>query len=123
MRSGDSGWDRFAQGYGPEWVHTKQRFRAAWWTRKRCFWCRRVKHVNIEIHHLTYLFGQATPPLAFLRPMCARCHDIETRVCRYWFSTRQRHRWAHAWVTYAGRWFIRSPLVFAVAYVALLIGV
>jgi hypothetical protein len=118
-----TGWDRFNSGYGVDWEGTKRRARQSRWTRKRCFWCR--SRSRIEWHHLTYSRA-ATPgkaPLWVLRPMCHRCHAIETWLCRALFSTRQRHGWAHAWVTYGVRWLTRGLVLLALYLAAAYVGI
>jgi len=109
-------WDTFNQQYGAAWEDTKRRARQSRWTRKRCFWCRRRRSVTIQWHHLTYLFGVGDPPLWVLRPMCVSCHKVETWICRQVSSSQARHRWAHARVTYLGRWVIRGVPLGLVAY-------
>ena len=55
-----SGWsDWSARVYGPEWEIFKDRYWAAWWTRKACFWCRRRGPVlrdgrrgRLDLNHL-----------------------------------------------------------------------
>jgi 5-methylcytosine-specific restriction endonuclease McrA len=95
-----------ARVYGPGWEETKRRYWASPYTRKRCFWCRRKD--RLQLNHLTYQFSGETGrvPLWVLKPLCRRCHVVET-----WLTKRVRRRlarhakpWAHAVVTYGVRW-------------------
>lgn len=101
--------------YGPNWTDTKRQWRSAWWTRKRCFWCRRKKHVTIDAHHLLYPKGKPAGDVSIflLRPMCRTCHKIET-----WLARRHRRhvengrkRYAHLYATYLGRWCINASVL------------
>jgi hypothetical protein len=107
--------------YGPNWDNTKARWRRSRWTRKRCFWCRRRKHVTIDAHHLLYprppkMAGDVS--IFWLRPMCRTCHKIETWIAR----NRRKHmangrkRYAHLYVTYGGRWLINITCWLPVIY-------
>lgn len=98
--------------YGPNWGTTKARWRAAWWTRKRCFWCRRRRNVTIDAHHLLYPRGKPAGDVSiiWLRAMCRRCHKVETWIARRHrlYMRNDRKRYAHLLVTYAGRWTINA---------------
>lgn len=117
--------------YGAEWALTRAKYWATSgrpWRRKRCMWCRRGRatgagHVrfwaipkngpDMQVHHLTYIFGYGTAPLWVLRPMCSRCHHIETFLTRLFFGEgfQRRSRLAHVWVTYGARWFVNAVVL------------
>lgn len=112
--------------YGRDWQRTRNRYHASRWTRKRCFWCRtRGKRDNpIELNHLTYRRGDR-PRWWQVRPLCRRCHKIETNVTRVvrvvlpWTGPVGKRN-AHYVVTYLGRWLVNAtalaPLWLPAAY-------
>jgi hypothetical protein len=99
--------------YGPHWAETKRRWRAAWWTRKRCFWCRRSGPT--DAHHLLYPRNRPAGDVSifWLRPMCRRCHKVETWLAREHrkHMPNRRKRYAHIVATYGGRWCINVVVV------------
>jgi hypothetical protein len=102
--------------YGPNWEATKRHWRNAWWTRKRCFWCRRIKHVTIDAHHILYPrkpIPAGDVHIIWLRPMCRTCHKIETRIARHHrrHAAPNRKRYSHFIVTYMGRWIINLLVI------------
>lgn len=129
----------FSHLYGPEWENTKRKYWATSgrpWRRKRCVWCRRGNRIQpgrvrlwklrsgrggqLQVHHLTYIFGYGDAPLFVLRPMCPACHHIETALTRLLFGEgfNRRSRIAHVWVTYGVRWCINLSVLLPVLYLA-----
>lgn len=124
----------FGHLYGAEWGRTTAKYWATSnrpWRRKRCMWCRRGRargtgcvrlwHIptngpDMQVHHLTYIFGYGKPPLFVLRPMCSRCHHWETALTRLCFGEgfNRRSRWAHVWVTYGVRWLVNLTFLIAI---------
>jgi hypothetical protein len=103
--------------YGPEWLAFREWYLSRWWTRHRCFWCRTRGtggwHGNpIQLNHLTYAGGDV-PRWWQVKPLCKRCHTVETAVTR-WLRPRLPYRWrsrAHYLVTYGARWLSRGALL------------
>lgn len=101
--------------YGADWRETRQRYLASRWTRKRCFWCRTRggrKTNPIELNHLTYARGDR-PRWWQVKPLCRRCHGVETvttRVVRVFLPWNWKAR-AHYVVTYVGRWTINAAVL------------
>lgn len=113
-------WSERTYGPGSGWVEYKVRYWASRWTRKRCFWCRRPRgKARLQLNHLHYPKHRELR-LWDVRPLCARCHAVETWLTR-WVRPRLRasqRRWAHAYVTYAVRWAGYVPLWVLGVYVA-----
>jgi hypothetical protein len=123
-RGQGGGWDEWSAQYGPAWERTKAEYwrKAARrpWMRRRCFWCRRrgrgvgfwSVQRSLQLNHLTYRWGVGDAPLIVLRPMCPTCHAIETKITRMVRPGMRRHRqaYAHAFVTYLGRWALYIPV-------------
>lgn len=111
--------------YGTAWVRTRTRYHASRWTRKRCFWChtRGDRGNGIELNHLTYRRGDR-PWFWQVKPLCRRCHRIETVVTRVvrpllpWSGAFAKTR-AHYVVTYLGRWLVNVTVLSPVWLTAL----
>lgn len=93
--------------YGPDWYAFRRWYFTRWWLRKRCFWCRRKPHpvTALQLNHLNYTRGDR-PGWWQVRPMCRRCHRVETTLVR-WLRPRlspRRRRRAHYLVTFGVRW-------------------
>lgn len=114
-----------ARVHGPGWEATKSRYWNSPFTRKRCFWCRRKR--RLQLNHLTYTRSDGTGrcPLWVLKPLCGTCHGIET-----WATRRVRRRlgrgakqWAHAVVTYGVRWSVNVSVWLLVLVAAVRTGI
>lgn len=105
--------------YGADWRRTRRRYLRSRWTRKRCFWCRtRGDRTNpIELNHLTYARGDR-PRWWQVKPLCRRCHAVETfvtRVVRVFLPWSMKTR-AHYLVTYGVRWVRNLVVAVLLAY-------
>lgn len=78
--SAEEGWDEWsARFHGPQWQVFKAVYWSTWWTRKRCFWCRGRR--RLELNHLVYPRHRELR-LTDVQPLCRRCHRAETAISR-----------------------------------------
>jgi len=101
--------------YGAEWAEFRRWYFSRRTTRKRCFWChsRSRKGNPIQLNHLDYREPADWPGRWRVKPMCRRCHRIETGLTRMLFHEypRRRNRYAHWYVTYGVRLAIRGAVL------------